>query len=171
MPRDRRRLAGAYVRLSVTDTGIGIDAQVLQRVFEPFFTTKGVGKGTGLGPEHGPWLHQAVQGPHRHPKRTRPRHDNQDISPAEPPRKAAADRPRGPASALPGGRRGSYQVVEDEPRVREAVVDQLESLGYSVTAGAADGAAGLATFESAIHPYDLLLTDVVMPGSRRKSAG
>jgi CheY-like chemotaxis protein len=74
---------------------------------------------------------------------------------------AAADRPR-PTAALPG-RGEEILVVEDEPRVREAVVDQLESLGYSVTA-AADGAAGLAAFETAIHPYDLLLTDVVMPG-------
>jgi len=54
-------------------------------------------------------------------------------------------------------------VVEDEPQVREDVARQLRSLGYEV-AEAADGAAGLAAFEAAKAPYDLLLTDIVMPG-------
>jgi CheY-like chemotaxis protein len=54
-------------------------------------------------------------------------------------------------------------VVEDDPRVRAGVLEQLEGLGYLAT-GASDGAAGLAAFEAARHPFDLLLTDVIVPG-------
>jgi len=55
-------------------------------------------------------------------------------------------------------------VVEDDPQVRASVVNQLQKLGYSVSQ-AADGASGLASFEAAAEPFDILLTDVVMPGS------
>jgi CheY-like chemotaxis protein len=55
-------------------------------------------------------------------------------------------------------------VVEDEPQVRASVVRQLQSLGYAVSQ-APDGGAGLAAFEAAAEPYDLLLTDVMMPGA------
>ena len=58
-------------------------------------------------------------------------------------------------------------VVEDEPRVRAAMVEQLQSLGYAVS-HAADGSAGIAAFERGEAPYDLLLTDVVMPGINGK---
>jgi CheY-like chemotaxis protein len=54
-------------------------------------------------------------------------------------------------------------VVEDDSRVRTGVLEQLESLGYEVT-GTADGVAGLAAFEAAQQPFDLLLTDVIVPG-------
>ena len=54
-------------------------------------------------------------------------------------------------------------VVEDDPQVRASVVGQLQSLGYSVSQ-AADGVAGLAAFGASSQPFDLLLTDVVMPG-------
>ena len=54
-------------------------------------------------------------------------------------------------------------VVEDEAQVRSSVVEQLQSLGY-VVRQAPDGAAGLLSCEAAAEPYDLLLTDVLMPG-------
>jgi CheY-like chemotaxis protein len=61
--------------------------------------------------------------------------------------------------------RGSERIllVEDDAQVRDAVVLQLRSLGYLIT-HAADGAAGLAAFEACVPPYDLLLTDIIMPG-------
>jgi PAS domain S-box-containing protein len=151
---------GAYVRLAVSDTGTGIDPEVLPRVFEPFFTTKEVGKGTGLGLS---MVHGFIKQSNGHIEIQSKLGRGTTIKIYLPrsTKGAAADLPPSTA-ALPGGRE-EILVVEDEPRVREAVVDQLESLGYSVTA-AADGAAGLAAFEMAIQPYDLLLTDVVMPG-------
>jgi PAS domain S-box-containing protein len=151
---------GAYVRLSVHDTGSGIAPEALPHVFEPFFTTKQVGKGTGLGLS-------MVQGfiiqsrghieiesePGRGTTVTiyLPRAAPSAVADA---RHIEADLPRGSEEIL---------VVEDEPRVRDAVVEQLQSLGYAVSK-AADGAGGIDAFEKAGRPYDLLLTDVVMPG-------
>ncbi|MBL0898737.1 MAG: response regulator, partial [Reyranella sp.] len=66
-------------------------------------------------------------------------------------------------AALAGGSE-RILVVEDDPQVRAGVVRQLASLGYTVDE-ASDGAAGLAAFAAASPPYDLLLTDVVMPGA------
>jgi CheY-like chemotaxis protein len=153
-------LPGAYVRLSVHDTGSGIAPEALPHVFEPFFTTKEVGKGTGLGLS-------MVQGfiiqsrghieiesePGRGTTVTiyLPRAAQSAVADA---RHVEPDLPRGTEEIL---------VVEDEPRVRDAVVEQLQSLGYTVTQ-AVDGAAGIEAFEKARRPYDLLLTDVVMPG-------
>jgi CheY-like chemotaxis protein len=67
-----------------------------------------------------------------------------------------------PTTAMP---RGSERilVVEDEPMVRASVVKQLQSLGYAV-AQSGDGRAAIAAFEATPLPYELLLTDVVMPG-------
>jgi PAS domain S-box-containing protein len=155
---------GAYVRLSVTDTGAGIPGDVLPRVFDPFFTTKEVGKGTGLGLS---MVHGFITQSKGHigimselgrgttvtiylPRAT-------DL-PADDHVVATVALPRGHEEIL---------VVEDEPRVRAAMVEQLQSLGYAVS-HAADGSAGIAAFERARRPYDLLLTDVVMPGINGK---
>ncbi len=67
-----------------------------------------------------------------------------------------------PIDALPRGDK-HILVVEDDPRVRSGVLEQLRSLGYEAT-GAGDGTAGLAAFEAAPSPFDLLLTDVIVPG-------
>lgn len=55
-------------------------------------------------------------------------------------------------------------VVEDEPSIRDCLVRQLFSLGYAVSQ-ASDGMAGISAFEAAADPYDLLLTDLMMPGT------
>ena len=162
------RIAGAspgtYVRLSVTDTGTGIPPDALPRVFDPFFTTKEVGKGTGLGLSmvHG-FITQSKGHIGIESELGRgttvtiylPRAMEQ---PADEHVAAVGPLPRGHEEIL---------VVEDEPRVRAAMVEQLQSLGYAVS-HAADGSAGIAAFERARRPYDLLLTDVVMPGINGK---
>jgi PAS domain S-box-containing protein len=151
---------GAYVRLSVTDTGQGIAAEVLPRVFDPFFTTKGVGKGTGLGLS---MVHGFIIQSRGHIEIQSEVGRGTSITIHLPRAGDLADEGNKPVAAdLPRGHE-RILVVEDEARVGDAVVEQLQGLGYEVTQ-AADGLAGLAAFETAERPYDLLLTDIIMPG-------
>ena len=157
--------AGDYVMLAVSDTGHGMTPDVLARVFEPFFTTKPDGKGTGLGlamvfgfvkqsgghvkvysePGEGTtvrlYLPRAISAPVAGQGRG----------------SIPIDLPRGSATVL---------VVEDEPAVREVAVAILTDLGYRVLQ-ASDGDEGLLAFGAHAGEIDLLLTDVVLPGSLR----
>jgi PAS domain S-box-containing protein len=153
-------VAGAYAMLAVTDTGGGMPPEVLAKVFDPFFTTKEVGKGTGLGlsmvygfikQSNGHIRIYSEVGVGTSIKLYLPRADGPAEEEAVRVNKSL---PRGSEHIL---------VVEDEPQVRGNVVQQLQSLGYTVTQ-APDGEAGLAAFAAADRPIDLLLTDVVMPG-------
>ena len=151
---------GQYVLLAVTDTGGGIPPGALDRVFEPFFTTKEIGKGTGLGLSmvHGfikqSCGHIKIYSEVGHGTTIRcylPRGDLERVAAVVP-----------PAAVLSGGAE-RILVVEDDPQVRASVVQQLQSMGYAVSQ-ASDGTAGVKAFEAASPPFDLLLTDVVMPG-------
>ncbi len=157
--------AGDYVMLAVSDTGHGMTPDILARVFEPFFTTKPDGRGTGLGlamvfgfvkqsgghvklysePGEGTtvrlYLPRAIGAPVQNATRSNP----------------PVDLPRGSATIL---------VVEDEPSVREVAVAILTDLGYRVLQ-ASDGDEGLLVFGHHAGEIDLLLTDVVLPGSLR----
>ena len=152
--------AGRFVRLTVSDTGMGMDAATRARIFEPFFTTKGPGKGTGLGlstvyaiVEN---LHGAVDVDSAVGRGTSftvylPQHEE-------------------PADALASGTmatlapRGAETVllVEDEESVRALSARILERHGYAVLE-ARNGREALAMVQRHIGPIDLLLTDVVMP--------
>jgi PAS domain S-box-containing protein len=151
---------GDYAMLSVTDAGEGIPRAVLSKVFEPFFTTKEVGKGTGLGlsmvygfikQSSGHVSIYSEPGRGTSVKLFLPRSDGQVAE------MAIQDK-----TSIPGGIE-RILVVEDETQVRANVVRQLRSLGY-VVSEASDGTAGIAAFEAARFRYDLLLSDVVMPG-------
>jgi PAS domain S-box-containing protein len=154
------RRAGRFVCLTVTDSGHGMNAATLKRIFEPFFTTKEVGKGTGLGlatvygivKQHAGWIEvestvgrgstfrvflPAVSGPHE-------AHDpevNPDVK----------------------GGNEKILIVEDDPAVREISAMCLEQAGYSVVT-TSNAIEGLAKWEENGQRFDLLLTDMVMPG-------
>jgi len=148
-----------YVMLAVTDTGVGMTAEVQARIFEPFFTTKEPGKGTGLGlataygiiKQSGGWIWVSSRCGHGTTFKIYLRRVE-----GAPERLASGDVgsvPRGSETVL---------VVEDEPPVRELVRESLEWLGYHVlVACAADEAEQTARGG---HPIDLLITDVVLPG-------
>jgi PAS domain S-box-containing protein len=150
---------GAYVMLSVTDTGSGMDKPTLARIFEPFFTTKEKGKGTGLGlstvfgivQQSGGtvWVY-SEPGMGTSFKVYLPR---VDIDPE-------VTRPLLPDTALRGSE--TVLLVEDEDPVRDVARGILQRYGYIVLE-AHDGADALRICERHAGTIDLLLTDIVMP--------
>jgi len=152
--------AGEYVMLAVTDTGTGMPPDVLAKVFEPFFTTKEAGKGTGLGLS---MVHGFIKQSNGHIKIYSEVGFGTSIRLYLP--RAAGEFEAASASqvALVQGGGERVLVVENDPDVQAGVIDQLRSLGY-VTAAAPDATAGLEALAAASPPYDLVLTDVIMPG-------
>ncbi len=156
--------AGDYVVLAVSDTGHGMSEEVLRRAVDPFFTTKASGKGSGLGLSmiygfarqsggHLKIYSEVDQG--TTVRLYLPRAEGGD--PGNGARQAAPD--PAPRSEGKGER---ILIVEDDDSVRIFVVTLLENLGYSVSA-AANGKDALAILE-ADQPFELLFTDVVLPG-------
>jgi CheY-like chemotaxis protein len=159
--------AGAAARLSVTDTGIGMDAATQRRIFEPFFTTKGVGQGTGLGlatcfgivadaggtivvtstPGHGTTFVVTI-----------PLAAAADRAVSVPPASAPA-----PARARPG-QGEEVLFCEDEVGLRQLGRRVLEAAGYQVHT-AADGAEALKRIDELGPRLAVIVTDVVMPGA------
>jgi PAS domain S-box-containing protein len=152
--------AGDYVMLAVSDTGTGMPPDVAARAFEPFFTTKAEGKGTGLGlSQVFGWVKQSGG----HIKIYSEVDHGTTIKLYLP--RATAAQARAEAKALeetPPNGNETILLVEDNPSVRRTVVRQLSDLGYS-TIEAKDGEAALEMIRSGTD-FDLLLTDIVMPG-------
>jgi nitrogen-specific signal transduction histidine kinase/CheY-like chemotaxis protein len=163
---DGEAIYGAYVVVSLRDTGSGIDENNLKKVLEPFYTTKGVGRGTGLGlsmvygfvHQCGGYLLIASE-----------LGKGTEISllfPAIAGNAAAC----GPAAvdarrAVAEGE-GTVLLVEDDELVRMSVNEMLTELGYTVIE-AVNGQAALDQLEAAQrseHPIDVILSDIVMPG-------
>jgi signal transduction histidine kinase len=152
--------AGSYVAIALTDTGSGMTPEVRDRAFEPFFTTKEPGKGTGLG------LSQVYgfvrQSGGTVELRSAPGEGTAVTlylpSAEAAPAAEAVERPEPPSQV----RYASILVVDDDDDVRDLVVAMLEELGYRVTA-AENGRAALELL-SRDSRFDLLLTDVFMPG-------
>jgi two-component system cell cycle sensor histidine kinase/response regulator CckA len=156
--------AGEYARITVSDTGHGMDAATREKAFEPFFTTKRVGAGTGLGlsmvfglvkqqhgfidldsvPEHGTTVHlhfPAVAG-----------------VPAETGTEVAR------RLGVPGGNE-MILLIDDDGGLRDTATRVLEHLGYRVLA-AEDGVAGVDLYRRHRREIDLVISDAVMPGLR-----
>jgi two-component system, cell cycle sensor histidine kinase and response regulator CckA len=153
---------GPFVRIQVTDTGTGMDAETQARIFEPFFTTKRPGEGTGMGLATVFGIVRQSGGRIA----CESRKGRGTTFTIELPR---VDAPAAAAGAVspdggPVGGREMILLVEDEPAVRRVGARMLRSLGYRVVE--ADGAAeALALDGSTLDLVDLLVTDVVMPGT------
>ena len=160
---------GQFVVICVSDTGVGMAPDVLNRAFEPFFTTKELGHGTGLGLSqvygfvkqsggHVKIYSEVDQG--TTVKIYLPRLTGRSLEEAEEP------------EVLGEGHPGeAILVVEDDHDVRAYIAEALRDLGYGVM-GAANGEMALKLVSQKSTRIDLLLTDIVMPGMNgRELAG
>ncbi|TYO66517.1 PAS domain S-box protein [Bradyrhizobium hipponense] len=150
---------GHYVLIAVSDTGSGIPTNMLPRVFDPFFTSKGPGKGTGLGLS---MVYGFIKQSAGHIKIYSEEGHGTTIKIYLPPGKTATAVADGVTPSTVEGGHETILVVEDDRLVRDYVLAQLHSLGY-VTLQAANAAEALAIV-AAGKPFDLLFTDVIMPG-------
>jgi PAS domain S-box-containing protein len=151
---------GDYVAITVSDTGVGMAAEVLKRAFEPFFTTKGIGKGTGLGLSTTYGFIKEARG-----------HIALDSAPGRgtsvrillPRSEEAQSEEAAPKPRLREAQGETILVVEDDAAVREVAVSALSQFGYRVLE-AASAEAGLDVLERE-GEVRLLFTDILMPGA------
>jgi PAS domain S-box-containing protein len=149
---------GPYVMLAVSDNGTGMPQDVLDKVFEPFFTTKEVGKGSGLGLS---MVYGFVKQSGGHIRIYSEAGHGTTIKLYLPPARGQVEAAPAAVAPLPHGNE-TILVVEDDALVRNFVTAQLQSLGYR-TLGAANGPAAMLMVDNG-EPFDLLFTDVIMPG-------
>ena len=158
--------SGDYVVIEVHDTGAGIPAAIRDRIFEPFFSTKQVGTGTGLGlsmvfgfakQSGGGIVVDSEEGKGACFRIYLPKADIElsELPPASDARPTGDEEPRGGSETI--------LCVEDDDVVRAHVIGRLESLGYKVIA--ASNAAEAIELVNAGTAFDLLFTDIVMPGT------
>jgi PAS domain S-box-containing protein len=154
-------LPGDYICIAVTDTGVGMSAEVAARAFDPFFTTKPIGQGTGLGlsmiygfarQSNGHVTIESKIGRGTSVKLYLPRHHG-DL---------AAQRASAAKATEHAASGETVLVVEDEPVVRGVILELLGEQGYR-TLEAVDGPSGLRILRSP-ERIDLLVTDVGLPG-------
>ncbi|MFT3839088.1 MAG: ATP-binding protein [Myxococcaceae bacterium] len=150
---------GPHVFIAVTDTGTGIDDKTRERIFDPFFTTKEVGKGTGLGLSTVLGIVQQSGGAlylYSEPGK------GSSFKLYFP---SASEVPR-PTPSLPASKGGNETVllIDDDEQVRAVVAKVLRRHGYQVSV-AATGRVALELLGREGQPFDLLITDMVMPGT------
>jgi two-component system cell cycle sensor histidine kinase/response regulator CckA len=152
---------GRYVRITVTDTGSGIPAEVRDKIFDPFFTTKAPGKGTGLGlstvmgivRNHEGFVEvDSEVGKGTEFRIYLPVVEEAKVSPAL---AAPAVAPRGTGEMV--------LVVDDEPAIRDTLANVLEANGYRA-AVAVDGAEALKLYAARPADFSVVVTDMMMPG-------
>jgi len=158
---------GKYAVISVTDTGMGMDANTCKKIFEPFFTTKDIGQGTGLGlsivygviTQHNGYISVASE-PDKGtvfqiylPQVFEDYSDDNEETPLDFPQ-------MGTETVL---------VAEDDPSIRQLTASVLEEFGYNVML-AQDGMDAVGIFKAASEKIDIIIMDLVMPGKSGKEA-
>jgi PAS domain S-box-containing protein len=156
---ERHLSQGEYAKLTVADTGCGMDAQTLERIFDPYFTTKDKGKGTGLGlavvhgivESHGGTINvSSTPGQGTTFDVYFPVAEKKTLGREAP----QADNPGGLERVL---------FVDDEPMLVDLGKAMLVKLGYQVT-GMTDPLEALEVFQQNPGDYDIIITDLTMPG-------
>lgn len=150
---------GPHVHVSVSDTGVGMDADLMTHIFEPFFTTKPVGKGTGLGlaTVYGT---TAQAGGHVTVESEPGKGSTFHVYlPAE---ETRSEEKIEPSKKMPEGGTETVLICEDEPMVRDLAKNTLEMAGYTVL-DAVNGKHAMEVADAHDGPIHLLVTDVIMP--------
>lgn len=157
VPGDRHAVRQGFIKVSVADTGTGIDMETQSKIFDPFFTTKDVGKGTGLGlyivhsiiTNHGGYINLYSE-----PLRGTQFNIYLPVSSLTEP-EAVYDK-----QSLKGS--GTILVIDDEYDVRELCKDLLTTLGYRILL-ADSGSAGLNIYRDMKDEISLVILDMIMP--------
>lgn len=150
---------GRYSGIQVSDTGVGMDEETLERAFEPFFTTKGVGKGTGLGLSTCYGIAQQASGAIWAQSVPGAGTTFTFVAPSAKDAGGTVERD-GDTHIVPVT--GSVLLVEDEPQLLLLTRRVLESAGMRVVA-ASDGLAALQAAAEVLDGIDIVVTDIVMP--------
>jgi two-component system, NtrC family, sensor kinase len=159
---------GQYVMISITDTGMGMSPEVINKAFDPFFTTKPAGAGTGLGLSQ---VHGFVRQSGGHIRIYSEIGEGTTVK-IYLPRSFTRPKEVEKETKIRESQKGQLEtvlVVEDDPDVRSYVTETLRGLNYRVLE-AADGQAAMELVHQS-DPIDLLLTDVVMPGMNGRALG
>jgi signal transduction histidine kinase/ActR/RegA family two-component response regulator len=152
--------AGDYIKITITDTGTGIDKEIQKRIFEPFFTTKEMGRGTGLGLA-------SVYGVIKNHEGYINVYSEADLGttftiylPAS--RKPVKKEIEKTAPALVKGT-GTILLIDDEEMIIKVGVELLKELGYEVLS-ARSGPEAIEVYEKNADKIDLVIMDMIMPG-------
>lgn len=159
--RHQEATADWYICIDVSDTGIGMNDEVLQRIFEPFFTTKEKGKGTGLGLAVVFGVLQTHHGFIDVKSEVKKGTKFRMFLPVPQDQEESDDTPGNTFREIPGGTE-TILIVEDEEALNEVLKTTLMSKGYSVLT-AHDGLAGVNMYKEHQHEISLVLTDLGLP--------
>ena len=151
---------GRYAKISVSDTGVGIDKETQERIFEPFFTTKEMGRGTGLGlasvygiiKSHGGYINVYSE---------KERGTVFTIYLPASAKEVLIDEEGSPAMLIKGT--GTILLIDDEKMILDVGLELLEGLGYTVLS-AMSGQEAIDVFQKDQDNIDLVIMDMIMPG-------
>jgi CheY-like chemotaxis protein len=151
--------AGDYVQITVSDNGIGMNAETIQRIYDPFFTTKERGRGTGLGLASAYGIIKNHSGFIKASSIPDKGTTFSIFLPATD--KTLEDQPSEPAEELTNGS-GTILLIDDEEIVIESVGGMIEHLGYELIV-ARSGKEAVRTYDTRGSEIDLVILDMIMP--------
>jgi two-component system cell cycle sensor histidine kinase/response regulator CckA len=151
---------GSYVKITVSDTGMGIDDEIMNRIFDPFFTTKTRGKGTGLGLATAYGIIKSHKGSLRAESRLEEGSSFSFFLPAMKTKVRSVKKIEEQQKIING--KGNILLVDDEKGVIEVCEEMLESLGYKVKA-VSSGLEAIKVLRIGNVTIDLVILDLVMP--------
>ncbi|MCK5163152.1 MAG: response regulator [Desulfobacula sp.] len=154
------KIAGTYVKVTVSDTGIGMDDEIINRIFDPFFTTKARGQGTGLGLATAYGIIKSHKGIFKVESKPGKGSSFMFFLPAKQTKVDTRKEPEEKEMIFNG--KGTILLVDDEKGVIEVCSEMLESLGYQVKS-VLDGMEAIDVLKSKNFKIDLVILDMVMP--------